>query len=178
MIDPALHIILATALAMLLANAGVHKLRNRVRFTAQLGAYRLLPTALVAPIARLLGPLELALAVALLAPATRAAAGFASTLLLLGYALAMGINLARGRADIDCGCGDVPQPLSSGLLIRNGVLAVAALILALPAGSRPLVWADLALGLPALLTLAICYLTVDQLLANAVHGRPRRQIDE
>lgn len=178
MIDPALHIILATALAMLLANAGVHKLRNGTRFAAQLDAYRLLPAGLVAPIARLLGPLELVLALALLAPSARAAAGFGCALLLLGYALAMGINLARGRVDIDCGCGDLPQPLAPGLLARNGVLAAAALILVLPAGSRPLAWADLALGLPALLTLAICYLTVDQLLANAVLGRPRRQTDD
>ncbi|HEX4178601.1 MAG TPA: MauE/DoxX family redox-associated membrane protein, partial [Rhizomicrobium sp.] len=42
------------------------------------------------------------------------------------FALAMGINIRRGRDRIDCGCGEtfLRQTLSWTLVMRNGLLAV------------------------------------------------------
>ena len=52
------------------------------------------------------------------------------------------------------------------LVARNGVLILAALVAALPAGDRPLTWVDAftAVVMPA--TAACLYLAVDGLLAN------------
>ena len=49
------------------------------------------------------------------------------------FALAMGINLHRGRAHIDCGCfrGTLRQTLRGALVLRNVVLTSAAFICAL-----------------------------------------------
>lgn len=174
MTDPALHLIVAAALAVLLASAGLHKLRDARRFAAQLAAYRLLPGPIVAPAGALLAATELGLALALLIPQARPLAALGSAALLVVYAMAMAVNLARGRDHIDCGCGDRPQPLSPWLVLRNGLLAGLALLLTLPSGERPLGWVDLTLGVPALLTLIIIYLTVEQLLENAHRERPRR----
>lgn len=178
MTDPSLQLVIAAALAILLASAGLHKLRNAHRFDAQLAAYRLLPSALVTPAGRLLGATELVLALALLMPDARPAAALATAVLLLGYGAAMGINLARGRTDIDCGCGDAPQPLSGWLLVRNGVLAGAALSLTLADSGRTLGWMDLLLGVPSLLTLMVTYLAVEQLFANNVLDRSRRRTSD
>jgi hypothetical protein len=48
--------------------------------------------------------------------------------LLLLFALAMGINLRRGRRHIDCGCfqNALKQTLSWALVMRNVVLALLA----------------------------------------------------
>ncbi|MGH8629603.1 MAG: MauE/DoxX family redox-associated membrane protein, partial [Burkholderiales bacterium] len=58
--------------------------------------------------------------------------------LLLVYALAMGINLARGRRDIDCGCfkSALKQTISGWLIGRNLLLAAAAAALLLPLAGR------------------------------------------
>jgi hypothetical protein len=40
----------------------------------------------------------------------------------------MAVNLARGRRGLDCACGSRPQALSIWLVIRNIILAAAALV--------------------------------------------------
>lgn len=170
-IDPQVHGLIGMALALLLGSAAAHKLREPQRFAAQLAAYRLLPEA-VAPLAgRALGALEAFLCLALLLPWTRAAAGPAVALLLALYGGAIAINLLRGRRHIDCGCGDVPVPLSLWLLVRNAVLVAGAAVLALPVSERALGWLDPVLGLPALIAVVLAHLAFEQLLGN--HGRLR-----
>lgn len=132
--DPVATLIVRHVLALLFAAAALHKLGDRRRFDGIVLDYRLAPPRLALRVARLLPALELLVAGSLAAawpPAFPAAA-----LLLAGYGLAMAINLARGRREIHCGCGGKPQPLSAWLLLRNLVLAAAALSLLLPAGTR------------------------------------------
>lgn len=132
-----LALVATAAVAVLFASAGLAKLHHRALLPGVIANYRLLPAALVAPAALLLGPAELLVAVALLAglaPAAHAVAG----LLLLLFAGAMGINVARGRRQIDCGCGHsaLRQPLGWGQVARNvglaGVVVLAGAALAAP----------------------------------------------
>lgn len=167
MIDVLLQLILAAALALLFAAAALHKWRSGPFFEAQLAEYRLLPEALVPVAARALALLETGLALALLVPATRSVAGGAAAGLLALYAGAVAVNLVRGRDWIDCGCGDSPVLLTPWLLLRNAVLGLGALLVALPTEGRPLGWTDLLLGVPALLVLVVTWALAEQLLENA-----------
>lgn len=178
MINFALQTTLACALAFLFANAGAHKLRDRLRFSAQLAEYRLLPTGLVVFTATGLGILEILVAVALIVPATREIAGLTAATLLCTYALAIGINLLRGRSYIDCGCGDTPQMLSGWLLVRNALLACGALTMMMDASMESFSWSDLAVAIPAFAVICGVYLTAEQILENASALREWRQLSD
>ncbi len=136
--DPVITTLARLGLALLFAAAAAHKLRDRTRFQGILADYRLLPEALVPAAALSLVGVELGLAAALLGPATAPAAAIAAAGVLSVYALAIGINLARGRRDIDCGCGGPGQRLHPGLLARNAALVAVCGVAALPVAPRPL----------------------------------------
>ena len=151
--------------AGIFAVALLHKLNQRQRFLAALRAYRLLPdnTAIIALSGYCLAALEivtLALLLGLQALGLWLAMGLFSV-----YFVAMLVNVVRGRKHIDCGCGDEPASISSGVLVRNFVLVILAVV-ALEGGSVPM---DYALGLVGfgLATLACgLYFALDQLLIN------------
>lgn len=165
--DPLLHVQIALGLTLLFASTAAHKVRHSARFQAQLAEYRLLPAMLVGPVAWLIVLVELGIAFALPWPALRPAAGAAAAAVLVGYGLAISVNLLRGRSYIDCGCGDTPVLLSSWLLLRNGLLAAAAAALMLPIADRTMGWADLAVALISLPVLILVHRAVEQLLENA-----------
>lgn len=168
-IDPILIHACALALAAILATAATHKLRAPHWFAAQLRAYALLPEALLGPAARVLPLVEGAIAVALLLPASRAAAALAGAALMLAYAGAIAINLQRGRHDIDCGCAGpgANQPLRPALLLRNAALLGLALLAALPPLSRSLGLFDGFVALAAAAVILLLYAAADGLLTNA-----------
>ncbi len=114
----------AIGVGLVFLTASVAKLRSRALFPGVVANYRLLPDALVAPVATLLPLAELAIGLGLIADLGLAAAP--AIALLLAFAAAMAINIGRGRAHIDCGCGrsELRQPLSRTLVGRNIVLAV------------------------------------------------------
>lgn len=115
------------ALGILFATAALAKLRKRRDFYAAVLAYQLLPPAWAMNMAVILPWAEAAIAIGLILGINAASAAAAG--LLLVYALAMAVNLARGRRDLDCACGSKPQALSIWLVIRNIILAGAALAL-------------------------------------------------
>jgi hypothetical protein len=172
MLDPAIEHALRLALALLLASAALHKLRDLASFRAAVAGYALVPEALSGAIAGTLACVEASLAAALVAPAawgvrTVALGGCAALVGL--YALAIGANLARGRRDIDCGCAGHAgrQTLSGWLLARNGLLAATALVCLGGASSRPLHWLDaLTIG-ASVAVLATSWLAAHRLLASA-----------
>lgn len=177
MIDPLLSLTIALPLSLLFASAAQHKRQDPKRFAAQLDAYALVPTAWLNPVARTLPWLELAVALLLLLPASRPAAGLLAGAVLTVYALAMLLNLWRGRSEIDCGCGAGAQPLSGWLVLRNVCLAGAATLLLVPTSARPLTLAD-AVAMALLSTLLVLvYLMLEQLLHNhsALAGRTRHE---
>ncbi len=117
----------ALAVALVFFQAAFAKLRRRELLAGVIANYRLLPAALVSPAALVLPWIELGAALGLATGNARICAPIAMALLVV-FAAAMGINIARGRREIDCGCGrsDLRQPLSWSLVVRN--LALAALL--------------------------------------------------
>ncbi len=168
-LDPVVSWTLRIFLSALFARALAGKLVDPSGFAAALRGYELLPGALVGVVASALLGVEVLLVPALLVPVTAAAASLAAATLLLVYAAAIGINLARGRRDIDCGCAGpgTRQTLHEMLIPRNVVYASMAAAAALPAAVRSLAWLDgftVGIGVAVLFSLAIA---VDGLAALA-----------
>jgi len=154
-IDPVLIATLRAGLALLLAAAALHKLRDRASFAVVLAEYRVLPGALLHSGVWLVPACEAAIAVALLAPGPLGPAAAAALLALYGGAISA--NLARGRRQLDCGClgPSLRQPISGALVARNALLATGALACLLPAAPRALVWLDAATVAAATACLAL-----------------------
>ena len=168
--DPVLAVVLRGALALLFVVAAVHKLRDRDAFRATLDAYALLPSALTAPLARAVPLVELVAALLLVVPRAAAVGASIAVLLLSVYALAMGVNLLRGRRDLDCGCmgPGARSPIGPELLVRNLFLVVAALVAGFaPIHARALVWVDFVTVPLAVAVLAALYAAVERVLALA-----------
>jgi len=166
MIDPLLPLVISTSLALLFFMAARHKLGDNRRFEAQLAAYQIVPNPLLRISAKTLPWIEMSLVFLLLIPFTRAFAASIAATLLVVYALAMAVNLSRGRSEIDCGCGDKPQTLSVMLLVRNAVLAAGSLLLVVPVIERAITTTDLVFVVLFTAVLAMVYLMVELLVRN------------
>ena len=142
--DPVGNLALRILVALLLASAALVKLRDPRGFAAAVAGYRLLPAALAPGAAAGFVAAEVALAAGLWLPPVREAAALGAAALVTLYGVAIAVNLARGRRDIDCGCGGPlgRQTLSEALVLRNLLLAGAALACALPVAPRELAWLD------------------------------------
>ena len=166
MLDPLVSMVFSVSLALLFFMASRHKFESIPHFQAQLGAYQVVPKALLPIFARVLPWIEMSVVFLLLIPATRVFAASVCVVLLVSYALAMAVNLYRGRTDIDCGCGAKPQGISVWLLLRNAVLAFGALIIAIPTVDRSLMATDLVFVALFTATLAMAYMTMEELVRN------------
>ena len=169
MIHPIVAVSCSLVLAVILFTGASHKLRAPHRFARQIDDYALLSgTAAVAMAARALPIVEIVIAVALLVPGLRAWAAAAAALLIALYTGAISINLWRGRRDIDCGCSGpgLERPLSSALLVRNGVLIVMAVLAALPVGAIALHGFGLFLIGASVAAVLILYTATEGLLSN------------
>jgi hypothetical protein len=150
----------AIGTGIVFVEAGLAKLRHRDLVPGVVANYRLLPEAMVAPVAAALPLVELGLGLGLLASVLSGghlqALALPAAALFLLFAAAMAINIRRGRQAIDCGCGrsQLRQPLGWGLVLRNVVLAALVACHALPlAGGAAIAPLDLALALVAGTTL-------------------------
>lgn len=172
MIDLLVGKTVAVGLGLMFLAAAWHKLGDRAGFKLTLLEYQVLPDSLVGPFSLLVPIAEAGLGLGWLsaypgAPAT----AIASAGLLGAYALAIGVNLWRGRVHFDCGCGfagknDREQYLSGGLILRNGVLILLALLTLLPASERALGPGDYLTLVAALVTAGLLFAAANQLLAN------------
>ncbi len=160
-----MHKVAAGTIACVFALALYHKARDYPRFRASLEAYGIIPGFLVPLFAPLIIGLEFAALACLFLPV---GPGSLLAFSVLGiYSVAIAVNLLRGRDYIDCGCGDLPTPLSGWVLLRNGLL----MVLAWPYGvsrqglvAEPAAWLLVVVSVIVLMSL---YLILDQLLANA-----------
>ena len=121
-------------LALLFATALWHKARAPRDFAAAVAQYRLLPASLAWPAAACLLLAECAVLAGLLAwPLSPAPFAAGAAALLTLYALAIAINLGRGRDSIDCGCHGFTgrQRIAGWMVVRNLGLATGAALLAL-----------------------------------------------
>jgi methylamine utilization protein MauE len=172
MIDPTVSLLLALAFAALFGSAAGMKVRAPAIFVATLADYRLVPRALLQATGFLVIAIEVAVAIGLLWPATRAASGVIGASLLGVYGLAIAINLARGRQEIDCGCSLRRRPIGRWMVARNFVFAAALLVVTLPVAARPLGFGDAATIGAGLLVLALLYGSLDLLLGRPDLRRP------
>jgi hypothetical protein len=153
---------LALLVSMVFAIAAITKLTAWSELPAVVQNFRVLPRALALPVALVLPPVEMAIAVAILFEGTRSIAAAFALFLFAVFGAALAINFRRGRRQIDCGCfrSGLSQPISVAVIIRNVILAVCTLPL-LPAEQAPslspLAWA-IASGGAA--TLFLCFLSM------------------
>lgn len=102
-----------------------------------------LPVFAARLVARWVGSVELALAVGLAAGVALPAVGGATAWLLLTYASAMVLALAKGRR-FPCGCGAGQQDVSPLLVLRNASLAGLACLVAVVPPAALAAWPWLA----------------------------------
>jgi len=130
--QPHVQLLLRLLLGGLLLLAGLSKLAGRESFRAAVAEYKVLPGAFERPFATVVPWLEVGLGVALLLGLGMTAAAALAVPLFLSFGIAIGVNIARGRA-FDCHCFGAVQrdPIGAGALARSLALAVAALVVAI-----------------------------------------------
>jgi hypothetical protein len=179
LLDPVIGLLIVVCFASLFASAAWHKLRQPQQFDAAFEAYELLPRAVRRYGARLVPLFELALAVGLLVRASRRIAEGAGALLLLAYALAIAINLRRGRSELLCGCGgaDERRPIAAWMAWRNVALALTLTAGLWPWTSRTLFATDTFTIACAAGVIVLLYVCIDELLqvARRAQGSSRIQ---
>src|ERR1700737_1877413 len=133
---PEVTIAIRTLVALVYLAAAFGKMRYWPVFQGVISNYRLLPDFLVAPVAYVLPPVEALLGATLLLGLAFPWPEVGAAALLLLFAVAMGINLRRGRRHIDCGCfqSALKQTLSWTLVVRNVVMALLLGLAMLSAG--------------------------------------------
>lgn len=142
LIDPAISLAFSLSVAALLAAAAAHKIKAPGEFVSVLRNYQVMPDPAAPAIGSFVIAAEFACAAGMLLAPARMLAGLGAAALFAIYAAAIGVNLARGRTAIDCGCSfggaASSEKISPYLIIRNAALAAAAAGVALPTSSRTL----------------------------------------
>lgn len=167
-IDPVVQIVSALVLSCVFVTSGFHKCQAPAEFATTLRNYKILPEALIRQCVYLLPVAEIMTGVALLIPAVTRLAALAAGALLIAYMLAIGVNLLRGRRNIDCGCGgpQQKQAISEWMIARNGLLLFLAVLAGAPVQPRPLLWFDWTVIVLAVVTGCLFYHIINQLLVN------------
>ena len=161
--------------ALLFACAARRKLRSSEEFAAVLANYRMLPGGWTRVMAFALPGAEFLVASALLVPQVRTIGLSGAMALSVIFAVAIGVNIHRGRSYIECGCGASAGPRSSlhwGLVLRNLVLAAVFSWCAItPAG--PLTWGAVAVGAVAGVNAYLLYAGYEALAVIANFPHPK-----
>ena len=164
----------AIGTGIVFVEAGLAKLRHRDLVPGLVANYRLLPQAMVGPVAFALPVVEMVLGLGLIGSVFAGGAlrllGIPAAALFVVFAAAMAINIGRGRSAIDCGCGrsQLRQPLRWGLVLRNLVLAALVAVHALPPARGDAVGAiDIALAMAAGAAVFLMFLVFNALAALA-----------
>jgi uncharacterized membrane protein YphA (DoxX/SURF4 family) len=120
--------------------AGISKAMDMHSFAGEISAYQMMPAALVQPMSIALPLLEVLLGLYLLAGLMQRWAAVAAGALLLVFIVAMAQAMARGLT-LDCGCfgntlglSAFRDTVSAGTIIRDAVLLLLAIHLALVPG--------------------------------------------
>ena len=166
--DPIYSLTIALLIAFIFALAGIHKAMDFARHAGVVADYRVVPAWSVPLLAPLIVILELGAAFLVLIPLTRSTGLILTMGLLLIYIFSIGLNLARGRKFIDCGCGWGSQGhhISAWLIVRNLTMMVITAVALLPSTNRSLYlvdWILAALGGDAVI---VIYYIGDLLIAN------------
>lgn len=108
-------------LAVLFLVAGVRKLTDRNRFVQTVSSYQILPDFATRGFAFFVVWLEIVIGTALLLGVGVVLALIVGGILIISFSVAVGVNLARGRTELDCGCFGAQHKENIGFktLIRN-----------------------------------------------------------
>jgi Methylamine utilisation protein MauE len=129
-------------IAGLFLRSGLAKAAGLADFRSAVANYRLLPSALVRPVAVVLPLAEIVAAVLLALGILPLVVASVLAVLLVAFATAIGINLARGRV-FDCGCAGsdaAPRMISWPHVATNLVLAVLAAAVAVASAPTMELW--------------------------------------
>jgi hypothetical protein len=131
---------IVSGLCLLFGTAALHKARAFGDFQESLRSYAILPRGTEAAAAALIIAAEALGACGLWWQPLRAPAALLVAGLLCLYAVAIGVNLRRGRTDLDCGChlGGSRQVIATWMVWRNCALCAVTLCLCLPIRLRQL----------------------------------------
>jgi hypothetical protein len=156
-------------LGAIFLQAGLQKLKHAAEWHGVVANYQLLPEPETGPFAAVLPWAELLLAAGLWLGTGRAAAVSAAVLLMV-FTIAIGVNLARGRSQIDCGCfqSSLRQTLNNRVLIRNGVLLAIAIGSATLTDSNTVVLSERLLSLAFGGACFALYLPLNELLVQGL----------
>jgi uncharacterized membrane protein YphA (DoxX/SURF4 family) len=126
--EPHLVAVICAIVGGLFLVSGITKLRDTRRFTDIVRAYQLLPAPVTPLVGRLLPWVELLAGAALIAGVGLPVSSLIAAALLVAFAVAVGINILRGRHELACGCFglDARRRLSWTMVLRN--LGLAALV--------------------------------------------------
>ncbi|WP_264805095.1 MauE/DoxX family redox-associated membrane protein [Acetobacter estunensis] len=129
MITEGVSAVCAGGIGMMFLVAGIAKLREHDVFLGVLASYRLLPGWMLEGVAWMLGVLEVTAGASLLSGLGAPLGGMLAALMLMVFAVAMGVNVARGRTDLSCGCtpGMKGERLSWTLTLRTLACVMPAL---------------------------------------------------
>ncbi|MGG1662592.1 MauE/DoxX family redox-associated membrane protein [Brevibacillus sp. NRS-1366] len=121
-----LTLIVRIFLGTLLLSTSVSKFRNLEEHMLIIKEYRLLPSFLLYPFARIESAFELLTGALLFSGVFQQTGAMLAGLLLTIYSVAIAVNLLRGRRDISCGCGGAAgdHPISWWLVGRNLLLLI------------------------------------------------------
>lgn len=140
----AAHLLARIALAALFVAAALPKLAELDAFALSLDNYRVVPAALVGPLAVALPALELVVAAALLTRSHGRGAALLACVMLAAFAAGMAQAQLRG-IDLDCGCFGTAasSPVTWWKVMANSCgAAVAAWVCFSSAGGWPVAPAD------------------------------------
>jgi hypothetical protein len=167
-LDPVLSLTLATVVASLFLASVLHKIRDPWRFREAVSGFRVLPERWVNGVASLVFVAELGVVAGFVLGSTRLYAMWIAAALLTLYAGAIAVNIRRGRVRIDCGCVGFGerQLLSRWMVVRNVLIAGAALVACLPRVARELLPMDVFVIVCAALAAGLLYVA-QGLLADA-----------
>ncbi len=173
--EPVVIIFCQLSLTVIFGLGAWGKFRELEEFTGIVRNYRLLPELAIRPVAYLMPALEAAIAVALLVGTVQPYPAMGAFVLLAIFALAIGINILRGRRYIDCGCfkTTLKQRLSWWLVIRNGLLMIMAAVLVVTGGSSadmvtgPIALLDVYTGTMATIVVVMFYVVLSHVLSEA-----------
>jgi len=163
--DPFVPVFTSIFLALVLVSAAIPKIRNVDEFQGVVANYRLLPAFMVLPFSRALPWLEIGTAIALMVPNLRELGALAAAGLFMMFAIALAVNVGRGRTYIDCGCVRRPTTANRiGMFHVMRALALAALSLFaanVPLSISAVTLESALMGLAAAVMFALLYLATD-----------------
>jgi hypothetical protein len=156
---------------LIFTRALLAKARHPQEFIGVVAGYRLLPEPLLGAAAWMVLGLEGVVVLGFLTGCGLARTACLAAVLLCLFALAMAINVGRGRTEIDCGCfrDALRQRISNVSVLRNLLLAALASLPALAAPTN-LAAVQLVNGLCGGITLFLVFMFGEQMAAVRRQG--------